>query len=614
MTSIIFHKLPISLILSVFVLNLYAQTDKGIEKILKADTSKFNYGGTGILDINLQSNTLDTNSAAGKNKLLLISEKLKNKSSNKKDKNAPNKPEPSNNTTEKYTSGNEPSTQPKTTIYTTGTTSPLKSDLPVANTRTVQPVYVPATVENYIPRNKLIEKPIIEPRKGEDLYKIRLAAIPSLIPLDYNETVKAFINMYLNEKRDQVSRMLSRTDNYFSTFEETLNRYGLPIELKYLPVIESALIAHAQSETGEAGLWQLPYKVAKQHGLDTNDFIDERRDPQLSTEAAAKELSRLYRHYGNWHWVIAAYNCGEGAVNKAIQLSGNRRNYWDAANFLPIEAQAYVPLYIAAVYVMEYYPQHSIQKYDATYMYYATDTVRVKRGINLKKVATNIDIPLNELVYLNPAVIRDTIPPSWRGYPINLPASKLGAFTAYINNLDPNRAIFIDGTKDNSINLPEKSIWNENFDEFGNTDNAKSTANNKPLRNVMQEYKVREGDALSTIAKKFDCSIADIKRWNKLKSDKVTLGETLAIYISEENAGLNNSNTNIDKTEPSNYAPPAPKANNAKPKEYKVKEGDTIWSIAQKFDVEPEILKKYNGLKGNKPLSLNAIIKIPPKK
>lgn len=595
-------------------LGVYAQKEDNLEEMLKADTVKYNYGGTNMLNLDLDLGKKDTiankKQLKGK-KLMPVSDKINN---------TPLKQTHSSiQQVEKASAPNPSANIEKKVSNTNSINNPTTQSIPIAKTRTIPNVYVPASVQDHIPQNKLIGKPFVEPRKGEDIYRTRLAAIPSLIPLDYNEMVKGFINMYTKDKRDQVSRMLSRTDDYFVIFEQTLDRYGLPMELKYLPIIESALIAHAKSETGESGLWQLPYKIARQHGLETNDFIDERRDPQLSTEAAVQELSKLYRQYGNWHWVIAAYNCGEGVANKAIQLSGNRLNYWDAATFLPAEAQAYVPLFIAAVYIMQYHEQHDIQKFNAPYIFYATDTVRIKKGINLKKVAANIDMNINELVYLNPAVIKDSIPPSQRGYPINIPISKLGAFTAYINNIDPVKAVIIDGTQEKTGDLPENNIWNDERDEFGNLIKQKTNATNekdKPLRNVMQGYKVREGDALSTIAKKFDCTIEEIKRWNRLKSDKVTANEIIFIYVTEQEAGLSTENTNIDKTtaDSNSSQKTATKPNTTKPKEYKVKEGDTIWSIAQKFGVEAEQLKKYNAIKNNKPLAVGAIVKIPTKK
>lgn len=600
--SILYQLLPL---ISIVLATSQVLSAQNMEKILQSDTTKFNYGGTDLLDIDLQLG--GSNDKTGK----VVPMSDKNTTPTKINAPANTGLVPNSldkNTTTKVTPDSRPPA---------GNTLPIAQTRPVVPGQTPPPAYVPATVENQIPRHKLISPPVIKPVRGEDIYKTRLAAIPSLIPLDYNELVKGFIDMYLTDKRDQVSRMLSRTDDYFDTFESILDRYGLPLELKCLPIIESALIAHAQSETGESGLWQLPYKVARQYGLAANDFIDERRDPQLSTEAAAKELSRLYKQYGDWHWVIAAYNCGEGAVNRAIQRAGNRRDYWQASAFLPIEAQAYVPLFISAVYIANYYQQHSITKYDAPFLYYATDTIRVKRGINLKKTAANIDMNLNELVYLNPAIIRDSVPPSQRGYPINLPLSKLAPFEAYINNLDPNRDIILDRTKEKQIGIPENNVWNGNHDEFGNILSQKATAakknkDNTP-RNILQEYTVRKGDVLGTIAEKFDCTVEDIKRWNKMQNNKVTINDVLHIYITEAQAGLGNSDVTIDKTEPTTTEnivgislldPP-------KEKTYKVKTGDTIWSIAQKFGIEPEKLKKHNGIKDSQPLTIGSTLKIP---
>lgn len=419
-------------------------------------------------------------------------------------------------------------------------------------------LYEPTESRNIIPKHKLII-PIAASYDGEDrksksaTYKARLSALQTVISLDYNDIVENFIDMYVNEKRDQVSRMLSRTDLYYTVFEAALDRHGLPVELKYLPIIESALNPHTKAKNGASGLWQLPYEVAKRYGLECNNYIDERRDPLLSTEAAVLRLKDLYRQYMDWQLVIAAYHCGEGAMNKAIQQAGGVRSYWDISTFLPIEMQAYVPLYIAAVYVMNYYPKHYMEKSSVFHQYHLLDTVKVYKGISLRRIAQYVDMDLNQLQMLNPAVIKDTIPPAY-GYPITLPVSKVGAMVAYMNNLNARKEIILDRTKDKQIKLPADNTWEERasapqVEKKINstkppTPQPTATASNpiskgqpkvgvsasRTLVKYIAQYKVRRGDNMNTILQAFPGITAqEVRKANGMKSDKLWNGMLLKI-------------------------------------------------------------------------------------
>lgn len=637
------------------------QTEGGVNAIIKSDPVKFDYGNTGLLIGNLPAEDDTTTNypndersgAAGISNLDMLKKNtdtiLKSKPAQVATQQQQAKkqlaitPKPAADTTSSSSYKAAPAPTPTNTAVTSTQIKPDPKN-PVSSTpatvikrANVNYTYTIREPESIIPQKKLIDKPVVIYPKGANgsdaaTYKARLSALPTIIAMDYNDLVAGFITMYLKDKRDQVSRMLSRSQNYMTVFETALDRYGLPMELAYLPVIESALVPHAKNDKGASGLWQLPYSVAKQYGLESNNYIDERRDPVLSSEVAAKHLAYLYKKYTDWHLVIAAYNCGEGAVNKAIKQAGGQRNYWDLSTFLPIEAQAYVPLFIAAVYVMNYYPEHGLYKFDAPYSYYTTDTIRVKNGLNLKNFAINVSMEYDELVFLNPAVIRDTIPPTKRGYPIVLPVSKLGAAQAYINNLDLNGTVYLDRTKEKDITIPGGNIWRDQVDIFGNiiegsksseienhfgadnnNESAEAKDETKDKKNdeasmVMLEYYVQTGDVLGTIAQKFGCTGEELKKWNNLKTaDKLTPLQKLKIWVAP-NDQLSNYETIALLSMPLDEK--IIQNANKKLREYTIKQGDTLWKIAEKFNVEADRIKKFNGLKSTT-LKPGSTLKIP---
>ncbi len=409
---------------------------------------------------------------------------------------------------------------------------------------------------HFIASRKLIEPEMVAlksfalnqiPRYNENNYRLKLEILHSEIPLTYNEAVKTFIEMYLVDKRDQVKRMLSRTELYLPACETALDRHDLPMHLKYLPVILSALTPHAKSSSGASGLWQLPYGTARLYGLESNDYIDERRDPALSSEVAAKHLKSLWNKYRNWHLTIAAFCGGEGTVNKAVRRSGGKKDYWAVAEYLPEEVQAYVPLFIAAVYTMTYYPDHNLHQYNAPYNFYLTDTVNVKRGFDIQSVAKFVDMKVEEVQFLNPAIKRDTIPPSRRGYPLVLPVSKVGWAQAYERNLNSiNEEIILDSSK--KIALPKDNAWSKPTNTYG-VMTPKSSKSTKLYSNSVGQsnsgkyvgvrYAIRPGDVLGTIAQKFDCSIADLRSWNNIEDEsRMQIGQELLIMVPQEHEKL----------------------------------------------------------------------------
>ena len=345
----------------------------------------------------------------------------------------------------------------------------------------------------------------------DSVYKARLQALPCVIELPYNERVRAFILRYVKRSPKQVARMMRMSEYYFPLFEEALGRYGLPYELKYLPVIESALNPMARSHAGAAGLWQFMPGTGKLFGLEVNSLVDERMDPIKSTEAACRFLSSMYNVFHDWNLVIAAYNCGSGNVNKAIRRAGGKRDFWSIYPYLPRETRNYVPIFIAANYAMNYGQEHGICKAPIEDKAMVTDTIRTTQRMHLHQVSANLGIGMDELRRLNPQYSRDILP-GGTAYTLVLPTEKIGPF--------------ID-MQDSILAYKADSLINNRRAEI---DMAKVMSVNGAYRvNGVTYYTIRKGDTLGGIAKKFHCSVNQIKQWNGLKNDMIREGKKLKI-------------------------------------------------------------------------------------
>ena len=344
----------------------------------------------------------------------------------------------------------------------------------------------------------------------DSVYKARLQALPCVIELPYNERIKAFILRYVKRSPKQVARMMRMSEYYFPIFEEALGRYNLPYELKYVPIIESALNPMARSHAGAAGLWQFMPATGKLFGLEINSLVDERMDPLKSTEAACRFLSSMFAVYHDWNLVIAAYNCGSGNVNKAIRRAGGKRDFWSIYPFLPRETRNYVPIFIAANYAMNYGQEHGICKAPAEKTM-ITDTICTTRRMHLQQVSENLGIEMDELRRLNPQYSRDILP-GGSTYTLCLPSEKAG--------------LYID-QEDSIIAYKADSLINNRRTEI---DMAKVTSVSGAYRvNGVTYYTIKNGDSLSTIAKKFHCTVKQLKQWNGLKNDNIRAGKKLKI-------------------------------------------------------------------------------------
>ena len=347
------------------------------------------------------------------------------------------------------------------------------------------------------------------PQFSDSVYIDRLQRMPTIMEMPYNAIVREYIDRYAVKLRNQVSVMLAANNFYMPLFEEALDAYDLPLELKYLPIIESALKPTARSRAGALGLWQFMLKTGRLYGLESNSLVDDRLDPIKATWAAARYLREMYDIYQDWHLVIAAYNCGPGNVNKAIRRAGGATDYWSIYNYLPRETRGYVPAFIAANYIMTYYCHHNICPMN-TEIIPPTDTLQISRELHLQQVADVCDITIDELKSLNPQYKRNIIPGNTKPYTLRLPQTKIATF---IDNQD--------------------TIYNHRAAELFK--NRKTVAVSNKItptvgKGTLSYHTIRSGETLSTIAQRYGVKVSQLKDWNGLSSNRIRAGKKLKIY------------------------------------------------------------------------------------
>ena len=347
------------------------------------------------------------------------------------------------------------------------------------------------------------------PQFSDSIYIDRLQRMPTIMEMPYNTIVREYIDRYAVKLRNQVSVMLAANNFYMPLFEEALDAYDLPLELKYLPIIESALKPTARSRAGALGLWQFMLKTGRLYGLESNSLVDDRLDPIKATWAAARYLREMYDIYKDWHLVIAAYNCGPGNVNKAIRRAGGATDYWSIYNYLPRETRGYVPAFIAANYIMTYYCHHNICPMN-TEIIPPTDTLQISRELHLQQVADVCDITIDELKSLNPQYKRNIIPGNTKPYTLRLPQTKIATF---IDNQD--------------------TIYNHRAAELFK--NRKTVAVSNKItptvgKGTLSYHTIRSGETLSTIAQRYGVKVSQLKDWNGLSSNRIRAGKKLKIY------------------------------------------------------------------------------------
>ena len=343
----------------------------------------------------------------------------------------------------------------------------------------------------------------------------RLASMHTVIPMTFNQEVRAHIRMYLNRMRNRLDVMLTLSEYYNSLFEESLARYDVPEELKYLTIVESAMNPQATSRVGAAGLWQFMYTTGKNYGLEVNSIIDERRDAYKSSDAAAHYLHDLHNVFGDWHLAIAAYNCGPGNVNKAIARSGGKQNFWQIYPYLPRETRGYVPAFIAAAYIMNFYPEHGLHPKRVT-IPLRTDTVMVERNMTFANVSKYIGIDIDELRGLNPQYRADYIPGQNGSYPLCIPTNKMNDLIQHAEE------IFRDS--EDSLSAAPVVVAPA---EPRPVAKKQGSSSHRKSGNVY--HKVRRGENLTSIAAKHGTTVHNIKKLNNLRSDRIRYGQRLRV-------------------------------------------------------------------------------------
>lgn len=430
----------------------------------------------------------------------------------------------------------------------------------------------------------------------------------SAFNITYNPHLEQSIKYYLKNRKRSFERLIGMSEYYFPFFEEALAKYNLPLEIKYLAIVESALNPKAVSRVGATGLWQFMYGTAKQYKLEVNTYVDERSDLLKATDAACQYMSNMYQIFGDWDMVLASYNAGPGNVSKAIRRSGGKQNYWNIRPFLPKETQGYVPAFLATMYVYEFHKEHGFQPQEFAYKPILTDTILVKQNITFKQLSDLLDMSLGELQFLNPSYKRDFVPfQTDKKHFIRLPLDKIAVMTS-------NEALIY---------------------SYVTSDFAKAEQPSEQMEVYVEEvkyYTVRKGDNLGKIANKYNVSVSNLKKWNKLKNNNIAIGKKLkiesgrkvvkqvkkpdamvavtSVETSSEPAIANNETIATEITESTIDTLQSEvkevvanvdqiQKDNSKKQTHKIKKGESLFSISKKYNVTIEDLKQWNRLESN---------------
>ncbi|MBQ3607665.1 MAG: LysM peptidoglycan-binding domain-containing protein [Bacteroidales bacterium] len=402
----------------------------------------------------------------------------------------------------------------------------------------------------------------------DEVYIERIKQMNSFITLPYNEIVKNYIILYSEKMPTKMANMLGLCRYYMPIFEEILNRYDMPEELKAMAIIESALNPRAVSRVGAKGMWQFMYSTAKMYDLHIDSFVDERMDPVKSAEAAAQYMKDAYEIFGDWNLAIASYNCGAGNVNRAIRRSGGSRAFWDIYPYLPRETRGYVPAFVGALYTMTYYKEHGI-KPETVEIPAHVDTFKINKMLHLRQVSDLTGAPIDELKNLNPQYSHEIIPGNSREYILRIPYNYSNAF---IDN--------------------EDSIYVHKADIYFNPVTIKKIKDGGDGERIV--YKVKSGDYLGRIASRHRCTVAQIKRWNNLTSNNIRVGQRLVIYRGGH-APSSSSSASSSSTASASSSTAVP----ANATTYTVKSGDVLGKIAERHGCTVAQLKAWNNLTSN---------------
>ena len=415
-----------------------------------------------------------------------------------------------------------------------------------------------------------------------EVYWDRLSRLPCIIPMDYNHLVRNCIELYAKRRRDLVRYMMGMADMYFPVFEQILDQYDLPLELKYLAVVESALNPTALSRAGAAGLWQFMLPTGKIYNLEINSLIDERLDPVKATHAACQYFKEMYALYGDWHLAIAAYNCGPGNVNRAIRRSGGKKNFWEIYPNLPRETRSYVPLFIAATYIMNYHCEHNLCPMQIS-LSMASDTVMVHQMLHFQQVADILNLDIEHIRMLNPQFKREIIPGNIRPSVLKLP---LAATYDFIDK--------------------EDTLYTHRMEELlAHCTPVDMDASGNPTRETIR-HTVVAGENLNVIANRYGVTAQNLRAWNGLRSNSVAAGRRISVRI--DNGGIQYA----AEPEKTASATASASANNGlELVTYRVQSGDTLSAIARRYPgVTVAKIQSVNNMSGDR-LRIGQILKIP---
>lgn len=404
----------------------------------------------------------------------------------------------------------------------------------------------------------------------------------TVMELSFNKYVKNYIKAYSVKRRNVASRVLGMAEVYFPLFEETLDKYDMPLELKYLAVVESALNPTANSRAGAKGLWQFMYGTGKMYGLKTNSLVDDRFDPIKATDAACRHLKDLYNIYGTWSLALAAYNSGAGNVNKAIRRAGGTKSYWAVWPFLPRETRGYVPAFIAVAYIMNYSAEYNLYPVHPGILYQQIDTVVVNDVLSFDQLSEFLGISEEELKFLNPAYKRGIIPTTKdKKYILRLPFVYVGDFVEH-----------------------EQELYDFKTKKGIEKDKLLAEIKKAQERNI---HIVRSGENLGLIAQKYRCSVRNLKSWNNLRSNTIYPGQKLVVYAPGAYASSSSSKSSTSKSTPKDVS-------NMDKDYHIVQNGENLGLIANKYNCSVGDLKSWNNLKGNTIQPKQKLIVYAPKK
>ena len=438
----------------------------------------------------------------------------------------------------------------------------------------LQSVFMDEIREYYISNTDTTD--VSEVALGASLLKERLAKINETTPfhLAYNPALEKIIKSYLKNRRKYYPNFMARAAYYFPMIEKYLDQYDIPLEMKYLALVESALKPKAKSRVGATGLWQFMYPTGKQYKLKVSSYVDERQDPLKATIAACNYLNDLYKIFGDWDLALAAYNSGPGNVSKAIRRSGGYKNYWNIRPYLPRETAGYVPAFYATMYLFTYAQEHQLTGSAPSIHFFETDTIHIKKTVSFDQITEQTGIETAMLQFLNPEYKLDIIP-------------------------------FIKG-KEYTLRIPKKKadIFLKNETELYALVDADAARREKPLPQYFEmdkriRYRVKNGDYLGKIAYKYGVRVSDIKRWNGLKNTNLKIGQRLSIYPKRLRVPKSSKTSAINNT------------TKETPTIYIVKKGDSLWTIAKKFKkVSVNQIKEWNNIWSGKTIQPGKKLKI----